>query len=218
MAKKSFIVQDVIWEEGRREGIVHAKSETLKRQIAETFGPLSKQLDAHIDEQPEEVLDEFLDCLLADTISVSAKEGFALMNRMFERLFELHLGQRYYLLLHDIQTLFDLTPEQEARFNVRKAPGDYRIVVREFAHTYKTMRDDGQEEGEVEGRREILKRQLTAKFGSLPEKTVAFLDTVQTKERLNRFLDRVLIAKSLDLVGLGRDALLTPRTRVVPYS
>ncbi len=137
---------------------------------------------------------------------------------MLERFDDLDLGDRWYLLADCVDTLFDLTPEQEARFKVREVPGDYRNVVRDSAHTYKTMRDDGQEEGEVEGRREILKRQLRTKFGSLPEKTVAFLDTVQTKERLNRFLDRVLIAKSLDLVGLERDALLTPRTRVVPYS
>ena len=206
MEEADTTAQERIWIEGRREGIVQAKSETLKRQIAETFGPLPRELEAHIDEQPEEVLDEYLDCLLSDVIWVSAKKGFALEERMRERFSELKLGDRWYLLADSIDALFDLTPEQEARFKLRRVRDEFRGVRKMMARFYKTARDEGREEGELAGRREILKRHIRTKFGSLPEETVAFVDTVRTKEQLNRYLDRVLTEKSLDALGFETEA------------
>ena len=38
-----------------------------------------------------------------------------------------------------------------------------------MAGFYKTFRDEGREEGDLEGRREILKRHVRTKFGPLPE-------------------------------------------------
>ena len=206
MEETDITAQERIWLEGRREGIVQAKSETLKRQITETFGPLPRDLEAHIDEQPEEVLDEYLDCLLSDATLVSVEKGFALEERMLERFDDLDLGDRWYLLVDCVDTLFDLTPEQEARFKVRRVRAEFRSVRTLMAGFYKTFRDEGREEGDLEGRREILKRHIRTKFGPLPEETVAFLNTVRTKEQLNRYLDRVLTEKSLDAVGFETEA------------
>lgn len=206
MEEADITAQERIWIEGRREGIVQAKSETLKRQITETFGPLPRELEAHIDEQPEDVLDEYLDCLLSDVMWVSAKKGFALEERMRERCSELKLGEQWYLLVDCVDTLFDLTREQEARFKLRCVRDEFRGVRRMMARFYKTARDDGREEGELAGRREILKRHIRKKFGSLPEETVSFVDTVRTKEQLNRYLVRVLTEKSLDALGFETEA------------
>ncbi len=206
MEETDMTAQERIWLEGRRAGIVQAKSETLKRQITETFGPLPGDLEAHIDEQPEEVLDEYLDCLLSDATLVSVEKGFALEERMLERFDDLDLGDRWYLLADCVDTLFDLTPEQEARFKVRRVRAEFRGVRTMMASFYKTFRDEGREEGDLEGRREILKRHVRTKFGPLPEETVAFLNTVRTKEQLNRYLDRVLTEKSLDAIGFETEA------------
>ena len=216
MEEADTTAQERIWIEGRREGIVQAKSETLKRQITETFGPLPRELEAHIDEQPEEVLDEYLDCLLSDVMWVSVEKGFALEERMRERVSELELGDRWYLLVDCVDTLFDLTPDQEARFKVRCARDEFRGVRRMMARFHKTFRDEGREEGELAGRREILKRHIRTKFGSLPEETVAFLDTVRTKEQLNRYLDRVLAEKSLDALGFETEARWACHSKVMP--
>lgn len=76
-AAEELTAQDRIRLKGRREGIVRAKSETLKRQIRETFGSLPGELESHIDEQPEAVIDEYLDCLLWDATTVSAAPSAA---------------------------------------------------------------------------------------------------------------------------------------------
>ena len=216
MEEADTTAQERIWIEGRREGIVQAKSETLKRQVTETFGPLPRELEAHIDEQPEEVLDEYLDCLLSDVMCVSVKKGFALEERMQERFDELDLGVRRYLLGDCVDTLFDLTREQEARFKVRCVRDEFRGVRRMMARFYRKFRDEGRKEGELAGRREPLKRHIRTKFGSLSEETVAFVDTVRTKERLNRYLDRVLTEKTLDALGFETEARWARHSKVVP--
>ena len=216
MEEADTIAQERIWMEGRREGIVQAKSETLKRQVTETFGPLPRELEAHIDEQPEEVLDEYLDCLLSDVTCVSVKKGFALEERMQERFDELDLGDRRYLLVDCVDTLFDLTREQEARFKVRCVRDEFRGIRRMMARFYTAFRDEGREEGELAGRRETLKRHIRTKFGSLSEETVAFVDTVRTKEGLNRYLDRVLTEKTLDALGFETEARWARHSKVVP--
>lgn len=203
MDEPRVIARDRIWLAGRRAGVIHAKSETVKRQITEAFGPLPRDLDVHIDEQPEDVLDEYLDCLASDTASVSPAKGFALEERMKERLHELDLGDRWYLLAECVDTLFDLTPKQEARFNIRCVRDEFRGVRSMMARFYKTFHDEGRDDGELEGRREILKHQIKTKFGPLPDETAVVVDTVRTKEQLNRYLDRVLTASQLEELGLG---------------
>ena len=85
-----------------------------------------------------------------------------------------------------------------------------------MASFYRTFRDEGREEGELAGRRETLKRHIRTKFGSLSEETVAFVDTVRTKERLNRYLDRVLTEKTLDALGFETEARWARHSNVMP--
>ena len=63
-------------------------------------------------------------------------------------------------------------------------------------------REEGLQEGLVEGKRQTLKRQLAAKFGALPNRVEASIDALASVEELDRYLDRVLTAGSLEKLGL----------------
>ena len=56
--------------------------------------------------------------------------------------------------------------------------------------------------GLVEGKRETLKHKLTKKFGTLPEKTMARIEALDSLEELDTYLDRVLTAETLEDMGL----------------
>lgn len=58
-------------------------------------------------------------------------------------------------------------------------------------------REEGLEAGVIEGKRQTLLRQLSAKFGELPEETTAAVETMSEVE-LDSALDRILAAKTLD--------------------
>jgi hypothetical protein len=55
----------------------------------------------------------------------------------------------------------------------------------------------------LEGRREALLRQLTTKFGPLPEEITSKVRAIQSLSELDLHLDRVLVATSLRDMGLG---------------
>jgi flagellar biosynthesis/type III secretory pathway protein FliH len=63
------------------------------------------------------------------------------------------------------------------------------------------LRQEGREEGFAQGERQTLKRLVAAKFGSLPKGVEARIDTLAPEE-LDRCLERLLTAGSLEEVGL----------------
>jgi len=125
-------------------------------------------------------------------------EELELRARMLKRVLTSDLDERRkYLLVNMIETYFELSPEEEESFRRLIARKEYR----EVQDTKLTWGDKlilkGLEQGIVQGKRETLKRQLTAKFGPLPKETEARIDAVSSAEELDRYLDRVLGAKSL---------------------
>ena len=66
----------------------------------------------------------------------------------------------------------------------------------------KKGREEGLKEGLLEGKREALLRQLETKFGPLSEEMISRVRAVQSLEELDACLDRVLVAASLDDMGL----------------
>ncbi len=68
------------------------------------------------------------------------------------------------------------------------------------------MKEEGREEGRqtglVEGKRDVLLRQLAAKFGPLPAETTAHLRALDSVEELDRLLDRLLTASTLEDLGI----------------
>lgn len=63
--------------------------------------------------------------------------------------------------------------------------------------------EEGLGQGIVQGKRVTLKRLLGARFGSLPSAVEARIDALSSSEELDRYLDRVLTASSLQETGLG---------------
>jgi hypothetical protein len=62
---------------------------------------------------------------------------------------------------------------------------------------------DGIEKGQERGARRILLRQLALRFGPLPEAAHRRVEAIDSLERLTQLADRVLVAKSLDELGLA---------------
>ena len=62
--------------------------------------------------------------------------------------------------------------------------------------------EEGLKEGLLEGKREALLRQLETKFGPLPEEMISRVRAVQSLPELDSYLDRVLVAASLEDMGL----------------
>ena len=62
--------------------------------------------------------------------------------------------------------------------------------------------EKGREAGVVEGLRRTLLRQLTAKFGELPQESKVRIEALSAAD-LDSLLDRVLTAGTLNELGLG---------------
>jgi predicted transposase/invertase (TIGR01784 family) len=103
-----------------------------------------------------------------------------------------------YLLVNVIETYFRLSREEVERFRRLISGKEYR-KMQEVELTYF---DELELKGVLKGKRETLLRQLTAKFGPLPEDAVAKIAAVSSASELDTYLDRVLTATSLEEIGV----------------
>ena len=121
-------------------------------------------------------------------------------------------GARERLLLNLIKTYFELGANEEESFQKLLLRPEFREAQEmELTWEDKVMekgREKGLQEGRlagvIEGKRETLKHQLTKKFGLLPQNTISRLESLESLEELDTFLDRVLTAESL--VDMGIDS------------
>jgi hypothetical protein len=120
-------------------------------------------------------------------------------------------GARERLLLNLIKTYFKLDPGQQESFQQLLSRPEFR-EVQEMELTWEEEvmekgREQGLQEGRlaglIEGKRETLKHLLTKKFGTLPEKTMARIEALDSLEELDTYLDRVLTAETLEDMGLA---------------
>ena len=109
---------------------------------------------------------------------------------------------RKFLLLNLIETYFKITADQKESFNRLLSKKEFR----EAKEMEVTWADEIREEGRVFGKRETLLQLLATKFGSLPEETTSRVQAMDSLDELERYLGRVLTAKSLDEMGLGNTA------------
>jgi predicted transposase/invertase (TIGR01784 family) len=111
-----------------------------------------------------------------------------------------------YLLVNVIETFFELSGEDAEEYRRLLSGKEYRAVQEvELTWAERLMekgREEGRKEGTEEGMRRMLLRQLTAKFGGLPQEAKASVGTMSSAE-LERLFDRVLTAATLDDLGLG---------------
>jgi len=121
---------------------------------------------------------------------------------------------RKFLLLNLVETYFGLTPDESDAFGRLLAQAEFQ-EVREMQVTWADrMKEEGRQEGRQEGReqgrqagvlegkRETLLRQLTLKFGALPVEVVAQVEALDSMSELDKCLDRILSARSLEDTGL----------------
>jgi predicted transposase YdaD len=105
---------------------------------------------------------------------------------------------RKFLLVNLIETYFELAAFEEDDFHRLLSKAEYR----EAQKMELTWADRMKEEGRLAGKRETLLQQLTKKFGSLPEEATTRVNTLESIDELNVYLDRVLTASSLEEMGL----------------
>ncbi len=129
-------------------------------------------------------------------------------------------------LVNIVETYFELDEEETERFRQFLSTRGYREVkemevtwaermiekgrVEGRAEGREEGRAQGQEEGReqglkaglIEGKRETLIRLLTTKFGSLSEGTRSRVQALESVAELDAYLERVLMATSIDDMGL----------------
>jgi hypothetical protein len=109
---------------------------------------------------------------------------------------------RKLLLVNIIETYFELSDDEQRRFERLLSRKEFR-TVQEVKETWlDRARAEGRQAGVIEGKREALLRQLSAKFGSLTPDTIAKVAAVPSAAELDAYLDRILTAESLEDVGL----------------
>ena len=139
------------------------------------------------------------------------REPIQLRLSMMEQVVQSDLDEaRKFLLLHIIDTYFVLAGAQSEKLDRALSQERYR-EVRKIQMTWaekiekkgrKEGRKEGREEGMLEGKRGALLRLLAAKFGPLPEEMISRVRAVQSLQELDAYLDRVLLAASLEEMGL----------------
>jgi len=110
-----------------------------------------------------------------------------------------------YLLVNVIKTYFVLSDEDHERYRRLLTRKEFR-AVQEVELTWADRllekgREEGREAGVIEGKRKTLLRQLSAKFGAIPEGVRARAEAM-TESELDSVLDRILTATALSELGL----------------
>lgn len=135
------------------------------------------------------------------------------------RVVQSELDEARQLILIDlIQTYFELSGEQMARYWRLVSRKEYRKVQEvELTWADKLLKqgeekgikkgreqglEQGREAGLLEGKREALLRQLGTKFGPLPEGTTTRIESIDSVSELDDYLERILTARSLQEMGL----------------
>jgi predicted transposase/invertase (TIGR01784 family) len=133
-----------------------------------------------------------------------ARDRLGLRREMLRRVLESeHDEALKYLLVNVIESYFRLSKEETERFRSLMSGKEYRKVQEEELTYFDELELKGRAAGIIEGKRETLLRQLTAKFGSLSDDVRGRIAAAGSASELDIYLDRVVTAGSLDEMGLG---------------
>jgi hypothetical protein len=139
-----------------------------------------------------------------------SRDRAALMASMLQRVAASGLNDTLkYLLVNVIKTEFVLSGEDAERYRCLVNRKEFRAVQEvELTWADKLIErgrqeglEKGREAGVVEGKRKTLLRQLSAKFGGIPEAVTARAEAMSETE-LDSVLDRILTATTLRDLGL----------------
>jgi hypothetical protein len=117
-------------------------------------------------------------------------------------------------LVNIVETYFELNDEETERFRQLLSTTGYgevkemevtwaeRMIEKGRVEGREEGREQGLKAGLIEGKRETLIRQLTTKFGSLSEEIRSRVQALESVTELDAYLERVLVATSIDDMGL----------------
>lgn len=144
---------------------------------------------------------------LMDRTHVS--EPLRLRALMLKRVVQSALDDaRKFLLLNLVQTYFPLGADEREAFDRLLLQAEYRGVPEMQVTWADKIRDEGRQEGREEGaleaKRETLLRQLTRKFGRLPDAVLSRVNALESIPLLDTYLDRLVTAGSLEEMEFER--------------
>jgi hypothetical protein len=107
------------------------------------------------------------------------------------------------VLVNWVETYLQLNREEAAEYDALRAlEGNKEIQAMQKTWAEK-LEAKGEAKGKTEGVRETLLRLLRQRFGPLPAEAERRLGEVSSIARLNRLADQVLVARSLEEMGLA---------------
>ena len=140
---------------------------------------------------------------LAALMKRGSSEPATLRARMMREVAEGSLDEAgRFLLVNLIETYFELSAQQSKRYEQLLSRKEFQTVQDVEMTWADKMIEKGRQTGLVEGKRDVLLRQLAAKFGPLPAETTAHLRALDSAEELDRLLDRLLTASALEDLGI----------------
>jgi len=107
-------------------------------------------------------------------------------------------GLRRSLLVNCVETYLQLQGRDAEELEALQARGD----AKEVRAMRMTWAEQLQNEGHERGVRQTLLRQLGVRFGPLPEDVKRRVEEIHSVERLNQIADQILVAHSLEEMGL----------------
>jgi hypothetical protein len=132
-----------------------------------------------------------------------SRDRAAVMASMLERVTRGGLDDVLkFLLVNVIKTNFVLSEEDAERYQRLIERKEFRAVQEVELTWADKLMEKGREAGVIEGKRRTLLRQLSAKFGELPEQATARVEAMSDVD-LDWVLDRILTAATLDELKLG---------------
>jgi hypothetical protein len=156
-------------------------------EYLERSEPLAWALAALMDSGPWSRPEHKLACLRRIAQSELDEERKLLLADCVEMYIELTSGEA-----REYETLAHQRPHQEVR--AVQMTWSQRIKAEGFKL--------GRREGLEKGMRQLLLRQLERRFGPLPESVRAKVESIASTRRLTRLSDQLLVASSLDELGL----------------
>ena len=120
-------------------------------------------------------------------------------DQLFKEVLQAHLQAFLELFFRDVAALLDF---DSLRFEAEEYLVNYREVEEMEVTWADKMMEKGLKVGLVEGKRETLLRQLTAKFGPVSEESRSRVQALEPVAELDAYLERVLTANSIADMGL----------------
>ena len=182
-------------QEEYRDGVLGIETLTFR-----FHGVALAHLDAEEHVRREEALLAGLAALMdRSRVSEPLELRLAMLTRIGKSVYDRY---RKFLLTNLVEVYFELGDNDAERFRKALARPEFKEAKDMATSHVERIEEAARSEGVLQGKRETLVRLLTRKFGPLPPELETRVDTIASVEELDALLDRVLVAGSLDEMGL----------------